>query len=225
MASLLARLKSRKRDKSKGRATLGDETRLANGQDTGESSEEEESPAVFQPPPQLPALDFSTPTSKGTPRVNGDQSTKRSGHDAANITHVPEHDTNPDSAQQGHSGRSAVIPENVSVWEPEISSSEMLARRLEALSLSPSMSGLTSLAIDTPACIKQREELVQRIAEEVRLRRGGRVVTDEGRRVFSAAGLEDRLEARDTIDVHTRWLPPVIQASPIRTSHLTDRSM
>lgn len=209
MASLLARLKSRKKDKSSGRRVREDETRVTHGQQSEESSDEEVSRAVSEPPPQLPALDFSNQAREVDARVGRDQ---HAG--AAETTAIPGDNLKGDGGPHIGSTRAAMLPENVSIWEPDTTSSAILSQRLQALRLSPSTPEVAHVAVDTPASIKEREDMVQRIAQEIQNRRDRRSLTEDGRRVFSAAGWKDRLEVRDTIDVHTRWLPPVVQASP-----------
>jgi hypothetical protein len=58
---------------------------------------------------------------------------------------------------------------------------------------------------------QQRSELVGRIATEAR---ANKTELDEaGRQVFRAAGFEDRIGTRGTVDVDTRVLKPIIQVS------------
>lgn len=72
-----------------------------------------------------------------------------------------------------------------------------------------------------PSLEEQRQAMVLKIADESD-RRPRKVLTEEGKRVFEKAGLSHKLGIKDTVDVRTRWLEPVIQVSLGSSAGLAD---
>jgi hypothetical protein len=78
----------------------------------------------------------------------------------------------------------------------------------------PAGSSETSSSYEPPELQRQRQQLAHRIADEARERNVQQEpLSEEGRKVFRAAGMQDTLATKGSIDVDTRWLKPVIQVS------------
>jgi hypothetical protein len=114
-----------------------------------------------------------------------------------------------------YSSRSLSVPTKE---ETARASAEHIAHHLKHLKLPrPSVTPnviLPKLPLGSggPSLEEQRQAMVMKIAEESDTR-PRKVLTEEGRRVFEKAGLSHKLGIKDTVDVRTRWLEPVIQVS------------
>lgn len=63
-----------------------------------------------------------------------------------------------------------------------------------------------------PGLEEQRNQLVASVVRDAQGRMKGRETLSEfGRGVFKAAGMENKLGSQDTVDVETQWLEPVVQ--------------
>jgi hypothetical protein len=102
---------------------------------------------------------------------------------------------------------------------PDIDSSEHLQRHLAHLSLFPDQittrpNTLLRLlpSVNSPPLEVQRDAQVQEIILESKARKAQQpVLTEFGRDVFRVGRIEHVLGTPNTVEVHTRWLEPVIQ--------------
>ncbi len=97
-----------------------------------------------------------------------------------------------------------------SVWGPDTDDSEHIERHIANLSLNQN-SRVSYEPKSTAALEAQRDESVATIATA-----GPRnTLSERGKAVFRAAGLGDKLGKTDTVDVHTKWMEPVVQVSTL----------
>lgn len=79
----------------------------------------------------------------------------------------------------------------------------------------PSVSRSSQIAVSSSSALEQqRLGLVGEIANEARANKA-EPLDEAGQRIFRDAGFENRIDAKGSVDVDTRWLKPVIQVSTV----------
>lgn len=158
------------------------------------------------PPPELP-LDKTASASTTLDAASSRPATSKSASASWDPRYINDH---------WYSSHSLNVP---TAEETAKASAEHLARHLAQMKL-PTPTGVPNVILPKlpigqggPSLEEQRQAMVLRIAEE-EASRPRPVLSEEGRRVFEKAGMTDRLGIKDTIDIRTRWLEPVIQVCP-----------
>lgn len=96
---------------------------------------------------------------------------------------------------------------DASVYSTQLEGEGGLSARLRGLTLNAKSGNLLPLE-------KQTEQLVEKVmagAKERRARRGE--LNEFGRQIWEQASMRDLIGKEDTVDVETKWLPPVVQVS------------
>ncbi|KAL7419342.1 hypothetical protein Q5752_006180 [Cryptotrichosporon argae] len=104
----------------------------------------------------------------------------------------------------------AGLPPFVARRDWDVSVDAHLAPWLEKLNLGATHAS-AQVVPGTLSLEVQREAMVERLFDECAAARAARgEVSAEGREVFVKAGLGERLGEKDTVDVYTQWLEPVV---------------
>jgi hypothetical protein len=112
-----------------------------------------------------------------------------------------------------------------SVIDPDLTPEDFISQYLHRTHLQTQQKAVVpqelSGAFTTPQLERERESMVRRIATEADQRmRGEMGLNAFGVDVFNRSGLGEKVGLGSTVDVHTKWLAPVVQVSLRRADKL-----
>jgi hypothetical protein len=104
-----------------------------------------------------------------------------------------------------------------SVIDPDLTPEDFIARHLHRLTLQTQQQPVIPKELEgpftTPQLEREREQMVRKIAREADERTVGSRLADNGADVFRRSGLGEKVGLGNTVDVHTKWMAPVVRVS------------